>query len=65
MQKVISLFIKPKISTQRVDDLASNAARVALDERVNRMLSAHALLPVQARTVNPPLSNPIQIAAVS
>ena len=60
MQKVISLFTRRKVSTQRVDDMASNAARIALEQRLNRMVAAHAALPEPQRKTFAPLSNPIQ-----
>ena len=65
MQKVLNLIMKRKVSTQPVDDMADNQARIALETRLNRMLALHASQPVQSPRGFAPLSNPIQNAVNS
>jgi hypothetical protein len=45
MKTILALLNRNKISTQRVDDLASQSARSALDLRMQRMLAYHASQP--------------------
>jgi hypothetical protein len=56
----MKLFMKRKVSTQRVDDMASNQAVAALDRRVNTMLMRSATNPIPQPRHFEALSNPIQ-----
>lgn len=64
MQRVLSLFTKRKQSTQRVDDMASDQARFALELRLNKMLAQHATQPSPQRQAFAALSNPIQTPTI-
>jgi hypothetical protein len=59
MKTLIAFLNRKKISTQRVDDMASAIACSALDQRLQRMLAHHARQPECAVMQYPPLQNPL------
>jgi hypothetical protein len=58
MQKILNRLFTRKQSTRRVDDMPSNMARAALDQRLNRLLAVHASQPLQQARQFAPLVDP-------
>jgi hypothetical protein len=60
MQNVLNHILKRKISTERIDNMASGTAVSALDRRVQHMLTMQSNQPQPPPKTFATLSNPIQ-----